>query len=48
MKHLVALIALAVWVTGIVVAKGFWSTLFAVIIPIWSWYLAIEHFLFNR
>jgi hypothetical protein len=46
MKQLVQLIALAIWITGIVVAKGVWSTFFAVIIPFWSWYLTIEYFLF--
>lgn len=28
---------------GIVLAKGFWSTLVAVIAVPWAWYLAIEH-----
>jgi hypothetical protein len=30
-------------IAGIVLAKGFWSTLFAVIIPLWSYYLVVEH-----
>lgn len=30
------------WVFGIVLAKGFWSTLFAVFIPLWAWYLVAE------
>lgn len=30
------------WVAGIVIAKGFWSTFFAVIFPLWAWYLVIE------
>jgi hypothetical protein len=34
-----------VWVVGIVIAKGFWSTFFAVILPLYSWYLVAEHFL---
>lgn len=34
-----------VWVIGIVVANGFWSTFFAIVIPLWAWYLAIEMFL---
>lgn len=46
MKYLVKLAAAAVWVTGIIIAKGFWSTLIAFCIPFWAWYLAIEHFLF--
>lgn len=42
MKQLFAFIYLATWIGGIVVAKGFWSTFFAVLIPFWSWYLLIE------
>lgn len=32
-----------VWVFGIVLAKGFWSTFFAIFIPPWSWYLVVEY-----
>lgn len=32
-------------VAGWVVAKGFWSTLFALCIPPYAWYLTVEHFL---
>lgn len=35
-------ICLAAWVSGMVLAKGFWSTFFAVIVPPWSWYLVAE------
>jgi hypothetical protein len=28
-----------------VLAKGFWSTTIAIIIPLWSWYLVIEQLL---
>lgn len=42
MHALVKLIAFATWVAGIVIAKGFWSTLIAVFIPFWAWYLTIE------
>lgn len=35
------------WALGIVVAKGFWSTLFAYVFPPWAGYLAIE-LLYNR
>jgi len=27
------------WLTGIVLAKGFWPTFFAVLVPIYSWFL---------
>lgn len=30
------------WVAGIVIAKGFWSTLGAFVCPLWAWYLVIE------
>lgn len=30
------------WVLGAVLAKGFWSTLFAVLLPPWGWYLIVE------
>jgi len=33
------------WIVGIVLAKGFWSTFFAVLFPLYSWYLVVEHFL---
>jgi len=38
-------LAAIIWIVGIIVAKGFWSTFFAVIIPIYAWYLAISAFL---
>lgn len=42
MANLARLAAFAVWVFGIVLAKGFWSTFFAVIFPLWAWYLTFE------
>jgi hypothetical protein len=30
------------WIAGIVLAKGFWSTFFAVMVPLWGWYLIVE------
>lgn len=42
MRYLASLIAFAIWITGIVVAKGFWWTVGAIFIPPISWYLAIE------
>ena len=30
------------WLCGIVIAQGFWSTLFAVLFPLWAWYLVAE------
>jgi len=45
MKYLVSMIAIITWITGIVLAKGFWSTAFAIYLPPWAWYLVIEKFL---
>ena len=42
MKHLVQLVMVVAWIAGIILAKGFWSTLAAVIILPYSWYLVIE------
>ena len=36
------IVALSVWVCGVVISNGFWSTLFAAIIPFWAWYLVAE------
>ena len=30
------------WLIGIVLAQGFWQTLFTIFIPPYSWYLFIE------
>lgn len=42
MKELVQLVGVIVWIAGIVIAKGFWSTFFAIFVPLWAWYLVIE------
>ena len=43
MKYLISFILTIVWVCGIVIAKGFWSTLFALlVVPFWSMYLVAE------
>jgi hypothetical protein len=42
MKSLIQLILFVAWIAGIVIAKGFWSTFFAVVIPFWGYYLVIE------
>lgn len=44
MKHVVGLILIIAYVMGIVLAKGFWSTFFAVILPLWGYYLVVEAF----
>jgi hypothetical protein len=45
MRDLSSLIMAIIWLVGMVIAKGFWSTFFAVIFPLYSWYLVAEHFL---
>lgn len=42
MKSILSLISFVVWIAGVVLANGFWSTLIAVVIPFWAWYLVIE------
>lgn len=42
MKSIASLIMAAAWICGVVLANGFWSTLFAVTIPFWSFYLVAE------
>jgi len=42
MKSLVSLVLLILWLCGIVIAKGFWSTFFAVVFPFWGYYLVAE------
>jgi len=41
MRHLIYFIFTTMWIAGIVIAKGFWSTLFS-LIPLWAYYLVIE------
>jgi hypothetical protein len=39
---LVIAIILIIWIGGIVIAKGFWSTSVAVLFPPWAIYLFVE------
>jgi hypothetical protein len=41
-RTLVSFLAAIIWITGVVIAKGFWSTFFAIVVPAWSWYLVAE------
>lgn len=38
----IGLLSAAIWIAGIIIAKGFWSTLAAVVIPFWGLYLVID------
>jgi hypothetical protein len=42
MKTLISAIFFSLWIVGIVLAKGFWSTFFAVVFPFWGYYLVAE------
>jgi hypothetical protein len=42
MKILIGILIWFSWLAGIAIAKGFWSTLFAVLVPLWAWYLVVE------
>ena len=44
MLHVVYLILLITWIAGVVIAKGFWSTLFALLVPFWAYYLVVEQY----
>lgn len=45
MKAIANLVLIAAWVAGLVLANGFWSTLFALVMPLWAWYLVAERLL---
>jgi hypothetical protein len=42
MNALVSLVLFVGWIFGLVLAKGFWSTFFAFIFPLWGYYLVAE------
>ncbi len=42
-RDIVKLVLIILWITGIVLAKGFWSTLLAVVVAPWAWYISIEY-----
>ena len=48
MKYIIELIGVIVWIAGVVIANGFWSTFFALFIPLWAWYLVIERLLITN
>ena len=45
MRDLIAVMFLIGWLAGVVIAKGFWSVLFACVCPAWAWYLLVERLL---
>jgi hypothetical protein len=44
-KDFTSLLVFAGWICGIVIAKGFWSTFFAVTVPPYAFYLVAEKLL---
>jgi hypothetical protein len=44
MKAIASVIGTAIWIWGIVLAKGFWLTVAALCVPFVSWYLVIAHY----
>jgi hypothetical protein len=46
MRELTGILLLVAWIAGIVIAKGFWSTLIAITFPLWSWYLVLERLMY--
>ena len=45
MSHLTTLILIIGWISGIVIAKGFWSSFFAIVFAPYSLYLTVERIL---
>lgn len=43
MKYVTSLVHLAMWISGIILAKGFWLTAAAAVIPFVSWFIVIAH-----
>jgi uncharacterized membrane protein len=46
MKTIGEIFLLLLWIAGIILANGFWSTFFAVVFPVWGYYLVVERFIF--
>jgi hypothetical protein len=42
MDTFIGFIVSILWLAGIVLAKGFWGTLVAVLCPCFAWYLVVE------
>jgi hypothetical protein len=43
MSYVISFLLLIGWLVGLVLAQGFWSTFFALIFPLWGYYLVVEH-----
>lgn len=45
--YILVIICLLLWMMGVAIAKGFWSTFIAIILPFYSWYLVVEAWLYR-
>jgi len=36
-----------IWILGFALAKGFWSSFFALIVPPWGWYVIVRAILIH-
>lgn len=45
MNVLVYFTATLTWLGGIALAKGFWSTIAAIFVPVYAWYIVVEQIL---
>lgn len=45
MREIVQFALIVIWLVGIVLANGFTSTFFAILLPPWGWYLVVERIL---
>lgn len=46
LRSSIKLIVAITWISGIVIAKGFWSTFFAIFFQLWAFYLVVEKLLY--
>jgi hypothetical protein len=45
MQYVYKYVLIVTWLAGLVLAKGFWSSFFAFILPPWAWYTLVEQVL---
>lgn len=45
--YILIITCLCLWLIGVVIAKGFWSTFIACIFPLYAWYLVVERILLS-
>ncbi len=45
---ILAFVLIFTWIAGVVIAKGFWSTLASIYIPPYAWYLVVEQIMLKH